>query len=147
MKKRGRHSAVTTAVIVIIAVSLVAGWSLHSIPGYKLEPGNHVAEKAFYDHQTGLHVEVSGEIVRVLGKEGEDTRMQWFQMRTPEGQYLLVGHDNGMSDPIPLSTNDRVTVRGTYEWTESGGTIRGTHKDNSLARKHGWLEHKGKKYQ
>ena len=71
MKKKGRHSVVTTAIIVIIAVSLVAGWSLHSIPGYRVEPGNHVAEKAFYDQQSDLMVEVSGEIVRVLGKEGE----------------------------------------------------------------------------
>lgn len=147
MKKKGRHSVVTTAIIVIIAVSLVAGWSLHSIPGYHVEPGNHVAEKAFYDHHSDLMVEVSGEVVRILGKEGDDKRLQWFQMRTPEGQYLLVGHDNGLANPIPLSARDSVIVRGIYQWTESGGTIRGTHKDNTLARRHGWVEHKGKKYQ
>ena len=73
--------------------------------------------------------------------------MQWFQMRTPEGQHLLVGHDNGMADQIPLTVKDAVTVRGMYEWTESGGTIRGTQKDNSMERRHGFVEHKGKKYQ
>lgn len=146
MKKKGKSTVVTTAIIVGTSVMLVAGWSLHSIPGYKVEPGNHVAERAFYDQQTDLMVEVNGEVVRLLG-QGGDSRMQWFQIRTPEGQYLLVGHDNGLAKPIPLAAKDAVTVRGLYEWTESGGTIRGTQKDVTLARRHGWVEHKGKKYQ
>ena len=147
MKRKGKSTFITTAIIVGTSIMLVAGWSLHSIPGYKVEPGNHVVEKAFYDNQSGMMVEVSGEVVRLLGRETGDSRLQWFQMRTPEGQYLLVGHENGLAKPIPLEARDHVIVRGMYEWTESGGSIRGTQKDNSLARQHGWVEHKGNKYQ
>lgn len=147
MKKKGRNPVITIGIIIGAAASLLAGWSWHSMPGYELEPGNHVVEKAFYDHRSGLMVEVTGEVIRVLGEEGEDSSLQWFQVRTPNGQHLLVGHDAGLGEPIPLARKDLVTVRGDYEWSESGGTIRHTERDTSLNRLHGWVEHKGKKYE
>ena len=64
-----------------------------------------------------------------------------------QGVRGCVRHDSGRADQIPLKAKDQGTVRGTYEWTESGGTIRNTQKDKSLARRHGFIEHKGKKYQ
>ena len=144
MKKKGRSPVITTAIIIGTAVSLMAGWSWHSLPGYEIEAGNHAAEKAFYEQRSDLMVEVSGQVVRMLG-DGTNG-MQWFQMRTPSGQHLLVGHDNGRDEPIPLSPRDEVVVRGDYVWSESGGTIRRTERDLSLERLHGWVEHKGKKY-
>ena len=146
MKKKGSNSVVLTAIIVFTSASLMAGWSWHSIPGYELSAGNHVVEKAYYQKQTGLMVEVSGQVVRVLGSGENDDALQWFQMRTPAGQRLLVAHDEGIAGPIPLSPRDDVTVRGLYEWTESGGTIRHTERDISLARQHGWIEHEGRKH-
>ena len=144
MKKKGRFPVITTAIIIGTAVSLMAGWSWHSVPGYQVEAGNHVVEKAFYENRSDLMVEVSGQVVRVLGDGGNG--MQWFQVRTPNGQHLLVYHDYGNDEPIPLSARDQVVVRGDYDWSESGGTIRRTERDLSLERLHGWVEHKGKKY-
>ena len=146
VKKKGRNSVLTTALIIGASASLMAGWTWHSIPGYEVESGNHVAEKAFYDHRSELMVEVNGEVIRLLSAGDVDNSLQWFQMRTPEGQHLLVGHDFGYGDPIPLTPKDRVTVRGGYEWTESGGIIRHTERDHSLNRLHGWIVHEGKKY-
>ena len=146
MKKKGSNSVVLTTIIVFVSASIMAGWSWHSIPGYELSAGNHVAEQAYYEKQSGLMVEVSGQVVRVLGSGENGDALQWFQMRTPVGQRLTVAHDGGLSDPIPLSPRDDVVVRGLYEWTESGGTIRNTERDFSLARQHGWIEHDGRKY-
>ena len=69
-----------------------------------------------------------------------------FQLRTPGGQYIMVNHENNPSDPLPISPRDQVTVRGRYEWTELGGTIRMTNRDNSLQRRHGWIEYEGKRF-
>lgn len=146
MKKKGRTSVISTAVIVFVSVSLVAGWTWHSIPSYTFEPGNHVAEKAFYEQRSGMVVEVTGQVIRILGNATPGSGFQWFEMKTPNGQHILVGHDNGVSGSIPLFTLDEVSVRGEYEWTEKGGTIRSTQRDNSLRRRHGWIEHEGIRY-
>ena len=146
MKKKGRGSVVTTGIIVFVSVSLVAGWSWHSIPSYNIETGNHVAEKAFHEQRTGIMVEVTGKVIRILGDDTADSDYQWFEIKTPNGQHILVGHDNGVSAAIPLFVLDEVTVRGEYEWTEKGGTIRSTQRDSSLNRRHGWIAIKDKRY-
>ena len=146
MKKKRRSPVFLTTVIVLVSVSLVAGWTWHSIPNYSFESGNHVAARAFYEQRTGIMVEVSGQVVRVLQSGGNESASQWFQMRTPNGQHFLVGHHSDASDAIPLLARENIVVRGEYEWTESGGTIRQTQRDTSLRRRHGWIEYKGKRY-
>lgn len=146
MKRKGRKTVIPAAAIVFVSISLVAGWSWHSLPSYTFEPGNHIAEKAFYEQRTGIVVEVTGKITRILGDNETDSDYQWFEIKTPNGQRILVGHNNGVSDPIPFSVLDEVTVRGEYAWTEKGGTIRGTQRDNSLNRRHGWIALNDKRY-
>lgn len=146
MKKKGSNPVALTAIIVFTSASIMAGWSWHSVPDYELNAGNHVVEQAYYEKQTGLMVEVSGKVVRVLGSGESDDALQWFQMRTPAGQRLMVSHDGGIGGPLPLSPRDDVIVSGRYEWTESGGTIRNTGRDASLARQHGWIELNGRKH-
>lgn len=146
MKRKGRGSVITTGIIVFVSVSLVGGWTWHSIPSYTFEPGNHIAEKAYYEQRTGMMVEVTGKVIRILGYNKPDSDFQWFEMKTPNGQHILIGHNNDSSDSIPLFVQDEVTVRGEYEWTERGGTIRSTQRDSSLQRRHGWIAHKDKRY-
>lgn len=146
MKKKGRRPVFLTVAIVFVSISLVTGWTWHSMPSYSFEAGNHIAAKAFYEQRTGMMVEVTGQVVRVLDDDQTDSDFQWFQMRTPNGQHFLVGHGNGNTDSIPLRARESVVVRGEYEWTESGGTIRQTQRDTSLRRRHGWIEYKGKRY-
>lgn len=146
MKNKGHGSVFLTGAIIFVSISLVAGWSWHSTPSYSFESGNHIAAKAFYEQRTGIIVEVSGQVVRVLETYREDPGLQWFQMRTSTGQRFLVSHDRDFFGDIPLLVSDDVTVRGEYEWTETGGTIRHTRHDNSLERRHGWIEYKGKRY-
>ena len=146
MKKKGRRPVFLTAVIVFVSVSLVAGWTWHSIPAYSFKAGNHVAAKAFYEQRTGMMVEVSGQVVRVLDAERSDSGFQWFQMRTPNGQHFLVGHSNGISGSIPLRSREDVTVRGEYEPNDLGGVLHWTHHDPNGDHPGGWIEVDGKLY-
>ena len=145
-RKKGRDPGILSGLIIFAALSVILGWGWHSLPGYDVEPGVHVVERAFYDKQSDLMVEVTGEIVRVVrpvkGNEGH----QEFQLRLPNGQLLLVVRNTSAEDRIPLETSDKVTVRGNYQWSELGGVIHGTQRDYSLDRMHGWIEHDGKKY-
>lgn len=144
MKTNGKKPLII-AVLVVPAL-LAAGWFWHSTPAYEVSVGSHIVEKAFYNQQSDLMVEVDGQVVRVVTADRGDSSLQWFQMRTPTGQHLMVAHDFGIEGPIPLSPLDAVTVRGRYEWTESGGTIRKTERDSSLERMHGWIEFNGRRY-
>ena len=146
-KKKGRKSTYLTVGIVAVSLSIILGWTWHSIPGYSPTPGVHVIEQAFYEKRSDIMVEVSGEVVRAIRPVRGNESYQEFQMRLPNGQLLLVVHDAGLGDRVPLKAHDAVTVRGSYQWTELGGAIYGTQRDSSLKRLHGWIMHKGKKYQ
>ena len=145
-RKKGRDPGILSGLIIFAALSVILGWSWHSLPGYDVEPGVHVVEKAFYDKQSDLMVEVTGDVVRVVrpvkGNEGH----QEFQLRLPNGQVLLVVRNTRAGARGPLEASDQVTVRGNYRWSELGGVIHGAQRDYSLGRMHGWVELDGKKY-
>ena len=73
--------------------------------------------------------------------------MQRFLILIKNGQVVQVMHLNGKKKMIPLKVSDTVRVRGEYVWTETGGTIHNTDRELSLDRRHGWVEHDGKKWQ
>ena len=148
MKKRGKVPTFITGAIITTAVFLVAGWSWQSMPDTSdLHIGHLAVEKAYYDEVSNLLVEVDGEIIRLLSPTPGESRLQRFLIRMANGQVVQVNHLNDMKEMVPLKKNDKVRVRGEYSWTETGGTIHDTERDFTLARRHGWIEHKGKKYQ
>lgn len=146
MKKKGIKPATLAIAIVLLLVFLSAGWIWHSRPGYDLSPGNHVVEQAYHENRSGMMVEVSGKVVRIIETGENEGSQQWFQIATPNGLRLMVAHDHGLDEPIPLKPRDEVTVRGQYEWTETGGTLWNTGRDRSLRRLHGWVLLDGRKY-
>ncbi len=147
MKKRGKAPTFITGAIVITALFLVAGWSWQSMPDSSdLYVGHLPVEKAYYDKTSNLLVEVDGEVIRLLKPSPDNSRLQRFLIRMANGQVLQVMHLNHPKEMIPLTVSDKVRVRGEYFWTETGGTIHNTERDLSLARRHGWVEHNGKKY-
>ena len=147
MKKRGRAPTFVTGAIIFTAVFLVAGWSWQSMPGSSdIQIGHLAVEKAYYDEASDLLVEIDGEVIRLLTPSPGNSRLQRFLVRMNNGQVLQVMHLNDMKEMIPLKVSDVVKVRGEYFWTETGGTIHNTERDFSLARRHGWVEHKGKTY-
>jgi len=145
-RKKGRSPGILSGFIIFAALSLVLGWGWHAMPSYKVERGVHVAEKAFYDKQSDLMIEVSGTVVRVVEPVDGNEGHQEFQMRLSNGQLLLVVRNSSARNRVPVESLDVVTVRGDYQWSELGGVIHGAQRDYSLGRRHGWVEVDGKKY-
>ncbi len=145
-RKKWRDPGILSGLIIFAALSVFLGWSWLTLPGYEVESGVHVVEQAYYAKKSDLMVEVTGEVVRVVrpvkGSEGH----QEFQLRLPNGQMVMVVRNASVEDRVPLEASDRVPVRGKYQWTDLGGIIRGTQRDYSLDRMHGWVELDGKKY-
>jgi uncharacterized protein YxjI len=137
-------SVLASVAVVIAIMASVAYW--HSIPGYEVESGYATVEKAFQARQSDLMVDVSGQVVRLL-KDDLDSAQQRFVINLPNGRNVMIVHDLGRSDRVPVSLHDEVNVRGEYEWTETGGMIHWTHHDIGPDRRHGWIDHRDKRYQ
>jgi len=73
-------------------------------------------------------------------------REQKFDMRAINGQALLVSHDLSKSEQVPVAVGDKVQVRGEYRWSEPGGMLVWTTRDKGPDPRHGWIEHKGDRY-
>jgi hypothetical protein len=131
-----------------VAVLVVAGgyWQSRPGSGYTVELGFPALEQAYYNRQTGFMSEVSGTVVRFLVDE-KGASLQKFFIRLENGQTVLVIHDLKAGGRIPLAVNDQVKVRGEYSWSETGGTLQNTERDLSPQRRHGFVEHEGKRYQ
>ena len=149
MKKRKLFPAVLFTVILGIAVLLGVGYYWRSQPGsgYEVEAGFTTLEHAFFDHRSEFMTEVSGTVARILVDDRSDPRTQKFVIRLENGQSVLVVHDHVAARRVPVAIDDTVKVRGLYRWSETGGTVLFTEMDPSPRRRHGWVEHEGKRYQ
>ena len=130
----------------MLAVFLGAYLVWHSRPGYEIEPGFLTVERAYLAHRSGIMAEVTGRVVRILRDDRVGVHRQRFMLRLPNGQTLMVIHNVEASDRVPVRLDDPVLVRGQYEWDESGGVLHWTQSDPTPHRRHGWIEHKGRKY-
>lgn len=142
-RKRTYHYVTAIAVLTVMICGALL-WQ--SRPGYRIEPGFKTVQDAYRYHQTGMMAEVTGTVARILVDDRDDTRNQKFIIRLGNGQSLLVLHDQVSSDRVPVKVDDTVLVRGEYQWTETGGTLRFTQRDYSPRRLHGWIEHQGQRY-
>jgi len=135
------------AAITVLAVLAAGAWWWQARPGYEVEAGFAVVEDAFRSRQSSIMAEVTGTVARVLLDDKDDLRNQKFIIRLPNDQSVLVVHDQKAGRRVPVSVGDTVLVRGEYMWTETGGTLRNTQRDFSPRRLHGWIDHKGDRYQ
>jgi hypothetical protein len=87
-------------------------------------------------------------VERVLSDDREGSRHQRFILRLNSGQTLLVAHNIDLAPRVDgLSKGDRVELYGEYEWNERGGVVHWTHRDPRGNHPHGWISHRGKRYQ
>lgn len=143
-KKKFSHKTAIALGVFVVVVGLVLAWQ--SRPGYQIEPGFNTVHDAYRYRQTGMMAEVTGTVVRILLDEREEPDLQKFLIRLQNGQTLLVVHNQKIGERVPVAVNDTVLVRGEYQWTETGGTLRFTQRDYSPRRMHGWIEHQGQRY-
>ena len=133
----------------VLVVLWALGWYWQSRPGsgYTVEHGFAAVEHAFYDRRSGFMTEVSGNVTRILKASKDRGGSQDFVIQLENGLSLLIVHESSASRRVPLAIGDRVTVRGEYTWSETGGTVKHTRRDLSPKRRHGFVEHDGKRYQ
>jgi hypothetical protein len=103
-------------------------------------------EAAFTAQRSGQWVETGGRVARLLADDEEGSRHQRFILDLDSGHTLLVSHNIDLARRLPLSRNDRVALRGRYEWNARGGVVHWTHHDPDGRLQGGWILHEGIRY-
>ncbi|WP_110458554.1 DUF3465 domain-containing protein [Shewanella algidipiscicola] len=105
-------------------------------------------QQAYESQQSDIQVQGEGIVSRVLADDDKGSRHQRFILRLDNRQSILIAHNIDIAPRIPnLTMGDTVQFYGEYEWNKKGGVIHWTHKDPNNRHPHGWLKHKGIKYQ
>ena len=116
-------------------------------PTTATESGAEVVARAFREKTSGLVVEASGTVVRILADDTKGSRHQRFLLRLEDGQTLLFAHNIDLAPRVPVSTGDTIRFRGQYEWNDRGGVIHWTHGDPGGRRPGGWIRHQDRTYE
>ncbi|MGI9316994.1 MAG: DUF3465 domain-containing protein [bacterium] len=140
-------------VLSIVAILFVAFYAWNDLEltdriGVPISSGDSVLEEAFEQRQSDLQVKGSGEVVKLLADDNDDSRHQRFILRLTSGRTLLVAHNIDLAPRITsLNIGDLVEFYGEYEWNSKGGVIHWTHHAPQGRHISGWLKHNGRTYQ
>lgn len=147
----GKRTIVRIALFVALfaAVYAVRQWAPvggRDDPGYdvSIAPGQVVSD-AFLAGVSGVMVESSGTVVRMLSDDLEGSRHQRFIVEVARGHTVLISHNIDLAERVPVSGGDTVRFRGQYEWNERGGVVHWTHHDPAGRRPGGWIEAGGRR--
>ena len=104
--------------------------------------------QAFRDGTSGITVESSGAVEKILPVDLDGIPHQRFIVRLNNGQTLLIAHNIAVAKKIvDLKVGDKVNFKGRYEWNSKGGVVHLTHHDPRGKQPGGWVEHDGKRYE
>ena len=117
-----------------------------SAPRTRDAPGDAAIAEAFRRRESGVWVESSGVIERLLADDREGSPHQRFLMRLADGRTLLVAHNLDLAPRVPVHPGDRIRFRGEYAWNDRGGVIHWTHRDVRGGGPGGWIELRGRTY-
>ena len=95
---------------------------------------------------TGTWIEGTGVVRRLLPDDNDGTRHQRVVLDLRNGQTVLLAHNLGLAERIPLGLGDRVQFRGVYEWNELGGLLHWTHHDPLGVQEGGFVLYRRKRY-
>jgi hypothetical protein len=112
-----------------------------------LQTGGDAVEQAFAAQRSGLWLETSGRVSRVLRDDNEGARHQKFILQLDGGHSVLVAHNIDLAKRIPAREGVSLTVRGRYEWNDRGGVIHWTHHDPDGREPGGWIEVEDVRYE
>jgi len=113
-----------------------------------LQKGTVQISEAFKNRQSGLQVNSSGTVSKILSDDNEGRRHQRFILRLSNGQTLLIAHNIDLAPRIAgIAIGDTVAFYGQYEFNNKGGVVHWTHHDPQGRHPGGWLKHKGLTYQ
>ena len=112
-----------------------------------LQTGGDAVAQAFAAQRSGLWLETSGYVRRVLRDDNEGARHQKFILELDGGHSVLVAHNIDLARRIPAREGLSLTVRGRYEWNDRGGVIHWTHHDPDGREPGGWIEVEDVRYE
>jgi hypothetical protein len=141
----------------IVAVVLIAGISLAEYrwnygPWANVDASGESAasgaiEDAFQSHRSGVIVTADGRVERTLADDTSGDRHQRFIMRLPSGLTVLVAHNIDVAPRVPgIAAGSAVRIHGQYEWSDKGGTVHWTHRDQRGSHEAGWIDFNGKRF-
>jgi hypothetical protein len=131
--------------IVIIALALLWRQFGPGLPAETVHTPEQIAA-VFAQHRSDLMVEFEARVIRVLEEKQETTPYQRFIVELDNGHTLVVAQNLDQASKAPLERWDQVKIRGEYTWHEQGGIVAWTHRDPGAGLKHGWIEHRGNRY-
>ena len=125
-----------------------SGQTVQFQPSSQAEITDHSAiRRAFRDRRSGLMVDASATVSKVLPDDNKGSRHQRFILSLAGDLSVLVAHNIDLAKRVPLASGDRVEIRGQYEFNEKGGVLHWTHHDPAGRHPGGWIRHDGILYQ
>lgn len=110
--------------------------------------GDKILAKAFKSGRSEFMVRFTAAVITILSDDLDGSRHQRFIVKLKSGQTLLVVHNIDLAPRISkLKVGHKITAHGEYIWNNKGGLIHKTHLDPGNDDPHGWIIHKGKRYQ
>ena len=104
--------------------------------------------QAFQNKLTGILVQSSGKVEKILPDDQETPRHQKFIIRLSSGQTLLINHNIDLAPRLnDLKPGDTIIFRGEYLWNRYGGAVHWTHHDPQKKHPEGWIEWNGRRYE
>lgn len=145
----GGRKRQTPAQMLIVGLLVLAwqGWEAWDRARTPRSEGLVALQTAYDAEQSGVMVEVTGRIKKVLPDDRDGDRHQKFILDMDRRHTVLVSHNIDLAPRAPVQEGDTVTVYGQYEWSEPGGVLHWTHRDPRGRREGGWIRHDGKTYE
>jgi hypothetical protein len=138
----------------ILPVLIVLGLLVYQyyVPGSQTADQEVIAQQgrlqqAYAAGQSGIWLETSGRISRILRDDNDGSRHQKFILELDDGHTVMVAHNIDLARRIPARENLSLEIRGRYEWNERGGVIHWTHHDPDGRLQGGWIEVDNVRYQ
>lgn len=110
--------------------------------------GDKVLAKAFRLGRSEFMVKFNATVIAILSDDLDGSRHQRFIVKLASGQTLLIVHNIDLAPRVRnLKVGHKISAHGEYIWNNKGGLIHKTHLDPGNDDPHGWIQHKGKRYQ
>jgi hypothetical protein len=135
--------------LLLLAGLMLLAWAARQLAAPAGDAGDTRATaiaEAFRERRSGVMVEASGKVERLLTDDREGSRHQRMIVRLAGSHTVLVSHNIDLAPRVPAAPGDRLDFRGQYEWNDRGGVVHWTHADPQGRRPGGWLRHGERTY-
>ena len=146
-----RRSLLRNRLLPVLVVLGLALYQYYSVEHARVDDGfNHTdntVQLAYAAQRSGVWLNTSGHVIRVLRDDNEGSRHQKFIIELDDGHSVLVAHNVDVARRVPVREGLLLTVRGRYEWNDRGGVVHWTHHDPGGREQGGWIMVSGVRYE